>query len=211
MRRTIEATGLRARILFELDRKDFADMRWEELWDAALRIRSLFLATPLPDDLRAALAQPLAARFGEVATVVRSSAPGEDAADASFAGLHESYVNVRGVDDILEHVRLVWASLWSDAALLYRRELGLDPRRSVMAVVVQEIVAGERSGVAFSCHPDNDRQALIEAVHGLNQGLVDGVVEPDRWTLDRRDGALLRTPSGGASRDDDDGGGRRYA
>jgi phosphohistidine swiveling domain-containing protein len=187
----LQATGLGVRILFELERKDFADMRWEELWDAALRIRSLFLTTPLPDELRAALAQPLAARFAEVATVVRSSAPGEDSAGASFAGLHESYVNVRGVDHILEHVKLVWASLWSDAALLYRRELGLDPTRSVMAVVVQEIVAGERSGVAFSCHPENDRQALVEAVHGLNQGLVDGVVEPDRWTLDRRDGALL--------------------
>ena len=187
----LDATGLRARILFELERKDFADMRWEEMWDAALRIRSLFLTTPLPEELRAALAQPLAARFAEVATVVRSSAPGEDSAGASFAGLHESYVNVRGVDAILEHVKLVWASLWSDAALLYRRELGLDPRRSVMAVVVQEIVAGERSGVAFSWHPDDDRRALVEAVHGLNQGLVDGVVEPDRWTLDRRDGAVL--------------------
>ncbi|MCX6374355.1 MAG: PEP-utilizing enzyme [Actinobacteria bacterium] len=187
----LEATGLGVRILFELERKDFAEMRWEELWDAALRIRSLFLTTPLPPDLRAALAQPIAARFAGVATVVRSSAPGEDSAGASFAGLHESYVNVRGVDAILEHVKLVWASLWSDAALLYRRELGLDPTRSVMAVVVQEIVAGERSGVAFSCHPENDTQALLEAVHGLNQGLVDGVVEPDRWTLDRRDGALL--------------------
>ena len=187
----LDATGLRTRILFELERKDFAEMRWEELWDAALRVRSLFLTTPLPEELRAALAQPLAARFAEVATVVRSSAPGEDSAGASFAGLHESYVNVRGVDAVLAHVKLVWASLWSDAALLYRRELGLDPRCSVMAVVVQEIVAGERSGVAFSCHPENDRQALVEAVHGLNQGLVDGVVEPDRWTLDRRDGALL--------------------
>jgi rifampicin phosphotransferase len=187
----LDATGLCTRIAFELDRKDFAEMRWEELWDAALRIRSLFLTTPLPEELCAALAQPLAARFVGVPTVVRSSAPGEDSAGASFAGLHESYVNVRGVDAILEHVKLVWASLWSDAALLYRRELGLDPTRSAMAVVVQEIVAGERSGVAFSRHPENDRQALVEAVHGLNQGLVDGVVEPDRWTLDRLDGAVL--------------------
>ncbi len=187
----LEATGLRARIGFELERKDLADMRWEEMWDTALRIRNLFLTTPLPDDVRAALAEPLAARFAGTPTVVRSSAPGEDSAAASFAGLHESYVNVRGVDAILEHVKLVWASLWSDAALLYRRELGLDPRRSVMAVVVQEIVAGERSGVAFSCHPEDDERALVEAVHGLNQGLVDGVVEPDRWTLDRRDGSLL--------------------
>ena len=121
-------------------------MRWEELWDVALRIRNLFQTTPLPDDLRAALAQPLAARFADAATVVRSSAPGEDSAAASFAGLHESYVNVSGVDSILEHVTLVWASL---SALLYRRELGLDPTRSLMAVVVQQIVCGERSGVAL--------------------------------------------------------------
>lgn len=186
----LDVAELRARISFELERKELADMRWEELWDAALRIRNLFLTTPLPEEVRAALAEPLAARFADAAVVVRSSAPGEDSAAASFAGLHESYVNVRGVDAILEHVKLVWASLWSDAALLYRRELGLDPRRSVMAVVVQEVVAGERSGVAFSCHPDDDRRALVEAVHGLNQGLVDGVVEPDRWTLDRRDGSL---------------------
>ena len=187
----LDATGLRADIAWELERKDPADMRWEELWDAALRIRSRFLATPLPEELRAALAEPLAARFAEHAVVVRSSAPGEDSAGASFAGLHESYVNVRGVEAILEHVRLVWASLWSDAALLYRRELGLDTRRSAMAVVVQEVAAGERSGVAFSRHPDDAERALVEAVHGLNQGLVDGVVEPDRWTLRRRDGAVL--------------------
>ena len=187
----LDATGLRADIAWELERKDPADMRWEELWDAALRIRSRFLATALPDEVRAALAEPLAARFADGAVVVRSSAPGEDSAGASFAGLHESYVNVRGVEAILEHVRLVWASLWSDAALLYRRELGLDTRRSAMAVVVQEVAAGERSGVAFSRHPDDAERALVEAVHGLNQGLVDGVVEPDRWTLSRRDGAVL--------------------
>ncbi len=187
----LEATGLQARIGFELERKDLADMRWEEMWDTALRVRNLFLITPLPEEVRAALAEPLAARFAGVPAVVRSSAPGEDSAGASFAGLHESYVNVRGVDSVLEHVKLVWASLWSDAALLYRRELGLDPRRSVMAVVVQEIVAGERSGVAFSCHPEDQERALVEAVHGLNQGLVDGVVEPDRWTLARGDGSLL--------------------
>jgi len=187
----LRATGLQVRILTELDRKDFADMRWEELWDAALRIRTLFLATPLPAELRAALTEPITARFAEAPAVVRSSAPGEDSAAASFAGLHESYVNVRGVDAVLDHVRLVWASLWSDAALLYRRELGLDVRTSAMAVVVQQIVAGERAGVAFSRHPDDPGRALVEAVHGLNQGLVDGVVEPDRWTLERADGSVV--------------------
>jgi phosphohistidine swiveling domain-containing protein len=182
---------LQTRILFELERKDVADMRWEELWDAALRIRTLFLGARLPPSLREPLAAALGERLAEAAVVVRSSAPGEDSASASFAGLHESYVNVRGLDAVLEHVQLVWASLWSDAALLYRRELGLDPLRSRMAVVVQEIVVGERSGVAFSRHPERDDQALVEAVHGLNQGLVDGTVEPDRWVLERDSGRVL--------------------
>jgi pyruvate,water dikinase len=91
---------------------------------------------------------------------------------------------------------MVWASLWSDAALLYRQELGLDAGRSAMAVVVQEMVAGECSGVAFSRSPTEPSQAVVEAVHGLNQGLVDGDVEPDRWVVDRDRGKVIgHTPA----------------
>lgn len=190
-RRYIAETGLGERILLELGRKRFEDLRWEEMWDAALRIRSMFLNTGLPRPLHEALSQELAQAWGETPVVVRSSALDEDAAGSSFAGLHESYVNVRGLESILDHIRLVWASLWSDAALLYRRELGLDIAKSAMAVLVQELVAGERSGVAFCVDPTDPDRALVEAVHGLNQGLVDGTVEPDRWTLDRRSGTVL--------------------
>jgi pyruvate,water dikinase len=187
----VEATGLAERIPMELGRKRFEEMRWEEMWDAALRIRSLFLRSAMPADLEAALREALADRFEERAAVVRSSAPGEDATATSFAGLHESYVNVRGTAAVLEAVRRVWASLWSDAALLYRRELGLDVETSAMAVLIQEIVPGERSGVAFCRNPNDPSQAVIEAVHGLNEGLVDGRVEPDRWLLDRVSGRLV--------------------
>ncbi len=188
--------GLSERIQLELSRKDFDDMRWEEMWDAALRVRNLFLTTPLPADLSEALLKGLNRHFPKTPVVVRSSAPGEDSAQASFAGLHESYVNVRGPQAILEHVKKVWASLWSDAALLYRRELGLDVASSRMAVAVQEIVTGDRSGVAFSQDPDDPSRALLEAVHGLNQGLVDGTVEPDRWVLERASGRVVsHTPA----------------
>jgi phosphohistidine swiveling domain-containing protein len=129
--------------------------------------------------------------FGEDPVAVRSSAPGEDAAQTSFAGLHESYINVRGAQAILDHVLLVWASLWSDRALLYRQELGLDVEKSAMAVVVQEMVFGQRSGVAFSKNPLEDSQAVIESVYGLNQGLVDGTVEPDQWIVSRSDGRVI--------------------
>jgi pyruvate,water dikinase len=189
-------TGLRERVLLELNRKSFQEMRWEEMWDASLRIRNMFLNTPIPADLTLSLKQAMEGQFQNESVVVRSSAPGEDSSKASFAGLHESYVNVRGVESILEHIRLVWASLWSDGALLYRQELGLDVSRSTMAVVVQEIVVGEKSGVIFGKSPNDDSQAMVEAVHGLNAGLVDGVIEPDRWLLNRGTGEILsHTPA----------------
>ena len=177
-------TGLRERILLELHRKDFKEMRWEEIWDCATRIRHMFLSKPLPDDLTREIRNGIQRRFHDKTVAVRSSAPEEDDARSSFAGLHESFVNVAGAE-IIKHIRLVWASLWSDAALLYRQEIGLDVAKSSMAVVIQETVSGDRSGVVFTRNPNDENQAIVESVYGLNQGLVDGTVEPDRWILDR--------------------------
>ena len=189
--RFVDTSGLRERIQLELNRKAFEAMRWEEIWDSALRIRSMFLQTPLPEDIAQALTQPVEAIFEGQATAVRSSASDEDSAQGSFAGLHESYLNIQGTAAILDHIKLVWASLWSDAALLYRSELGLNPEQSAMAVVVQEIVSGACSGVVFSQNPNDDSEGVIEAVYGLNQGLVDGLVTPDRWQLDRATGNVV--------------------
>ncbi len=192
----IRSTDLGTRIGLEMGRLPLAEMRWEEIWDMALRIRNLFLNTAIPDHLRETLASELESRFTGRAVAVRSSSPQEDRAGSSFAGLHESFVNVRGLDAIFTHIRLVWASLWSDGALLYRKELGMDMQKSAMAVIVQELVAGECSGVAFSRSPDGADHAVVEAVYGLNQGLVDGTIAPDRWTLDRRTGKLIsHTPA----------------
>ncbi|WP_406661679.1 PEP/pyruvate-binding domain-containing protein [Methanolobus sp. ZRKC3] len=196
--RFLDTSTLRGKITMELSRKDVEDMRWEEMWDKSLRIRSHFLNTPIPETLDRQMREQLSKLFSDVPVVVRSSAPGEDSSDTSFAGLHESYVNVRDVDPIMKHIRLVWASLWSDAAFLYREELGLDIEHSSMAVMVQELVAGDVSGIVFSSSPDSDEQMAIEAVHGLNKGLVDGDVEPDRWMVDRESSAIVQyvSPSG---------------
>ncbi|RPJ76687.1 MAG: hypothetical protein EHM15_01570, partial [Desulfobacteraceae bacterium] len=190
-RRFVETTGLAERILLELNRKELRQMRWEEIWDCATRIRNLFLRAPMPAGLAEELEEAVSHRFGERPLAVRSSAPDEDAAASSFAGLHESYLNLRGAAAVLDHTRKVWASLWSDAALLYRQELGLDVARSAMAVAVQAMALGERSGIVFSQDPAQPSQAVVEAVHGLNQGLVDGAVEPDRWVVDRDFGRVL--------------------
>jgi rifampicin phosphotransferase len=187
----VSSTGLRDLMRMELYRKPFDQMRWEEIWDLSLRIRNLFAKTPLPAPLEEQIKAPLARGFSGPPASVRSSAPGEDSSRTSFAGLHDSFVNVRGLQSILEHVRLVWASLWSDRALLYRQELGLDVEKSTMAVVIQEMLFGERSGVVFGMSPVHEKQTALEAVYGLNQGLVDGTVEPDRWILDRPSGKIL--------------------
>ena len=181
-------------------------MRWEELWDAALRIRTCFSPPRCRRPERGADAAArraiqgggrrgalVGARRGLRGRVVRRSA----------RVLRERAWCRRRPR--ARQARVGLALVRRGSALPTR--VGARPQAQRMAGVVQEIVAGERSGVAFSCHPDDDRRALIEAVHGLNQGLVDGVVEPDRWTLDRRDGALL-APRSGASRDDVGGGGR---
>lgn len=183
--------GLRNKIFMEYDRKPFEDMRWEEIWDLSLRIKNMFLKTPFPSEIETALKPLIAHFFRDHPVVVRSSAIGEDSAKYSFAGIHESYVNVTGADSILNHIKLVWASLYSDVAILYRQETGLDVGSSKMAVIIQQFINGQKSGVVFGKSPNSNAQMMIEAVYGLNQGLVDGTVEPDRWVLSRSNGRIL--------------------
>ena len=160
-------------------------MRWEEIWDLSLRIRNHFSRTKMTPELLQAIRPELQRCFGSEAVAVRSSSLQEDSASHSFAGLHESYLNIAGAGNILEYVKKVWASLWSDAAMLYRKELDLDISSSAMAVVVQEFIPGDVSGIAFGRNPLNEEQLVIEAVAGLNDALVDGKTEPDRWILAR--------------------------
>jgi pyruvate,water dikinase len=187
----VDSSHLRGKILMEFHRKPFEQMRWEEMWDVALRIQNLFINSEIPTAIASSLANVMRKSFGDKAVVVRSSAVGEDSVKTSFAGIHESYVNVKGTEEILEHIKLVWASLWSDAAMLYRREIGLDITNSRMGVVVQELVQGEKSGIIFGRSPSDNTTATLEAVYGLNQGLVDGTIEPDRWVISRRNGIVV--------------------
>ncbi len=166
-------------------------MRWEAIWDLSLRIRNLFLRADLTPEMKNLGKEAFSHLSGASHLAVRSSAPGEDSGSFSFAGLHESHVPVRGEDQVREAVVQVWSSLWSDRALLYRRELNLDPLISSMAVLVQECIEGEYSGVAFSIDPTNETRMIIESVPGMNSALVDGSTPPARWVLDRKTGRVL--------------------
>ena len=194
-------------IRMELGRKSLDEMRWEEIWDAALRIRAAFMSQPLSDSLQSTIAEVLSAFDSSTPLAVRSSAIGEDSADRSFAGLHESIIGVRRTNAVRDAVRLVWASLWSDAALLYRKELGLDPARSRMAVLIQEMVDDDRSGVAFARDPREPRteHAIIESVPGPCSLLVDGMVDPDRWEIHRKTRSVIAWRPGQREGSNDDG------
>jgi pyruvate,water dikinase len=194
--RFMDTAGLRDKILMEYYRKKFEDMRWEEIWDVSLRIKNIFLNTSFPFEIYSKITPVINKFFKNKAVVVRSSAIGEDSEKFSYAGIYESYVNIRATNSILKHIKLVWASLFSDAAILYRKETGLDVNSSKMAVVIQEFLNGQKSGITFSKSPDSSSNMMIEVVYGLNQGLVDGTVEPDRWIISRNNGRIISyTPS----------------
>ncbi len=154
------------------------------------------LAAPVPDGLADEIGAALARLGEDAAYAVRSSATAEDLPTASFAGQHDSYLGVVGRDEVVEHVRLVWASLFSEAAVAYRLRQGIAPDAADMAVVVQRMVEPRAAGVLFTADPlsGNRSVAAIDAVRGLADELVSGRVTPD--VLRVRDGAVVeRTPA----------------
>ncbi|MFZ2502226.1 MAG: PEP/pyruvate-binding domain-containing protein [Nocardioides sp.] len=131
----------------------------------------------------------LEARCGveNVPVAVRSSATAEDTPDASFAGEHDTYLWVRGADDVLEKVRQCWVSLFTDRAIAYREEMGYDHPQVEMAVAVQKMVHPKSAGVAYTLDPTNgDRSSVcIDAAWGFGEGVVSGDVTPDNFLVDK--------------------------
>lgn len=184
-RRFEEASGLSAKIPAILDGLDYRNAA--ALKSATSQIESVLAETPLPEEVAeeaAAAYTELASMSGE-ASAVRSSAVGEDGTQASFAGLYESYLNVRGVKAILKAVHACYLSLWSDRAVRYRALRGGGATGESMAVVVMGLVPSDVSGIAFTAHPvtgETDR-VLINASWGLGEAIVSGRVTPDSFTI----------------------------
>ncbi len=132
--------------------------------------------------------QQLGLRIGGTPLVaVRSSATMEDSSATSFAGQHETFLNVSGVEDVLEKTLKCWASLFSVHALHYRSSKEISMEQEAMAVVVQKMVNSKASGVAFTVDPvSGDRsKVVIDAAWGLGEGIVGGFVTPDHFVVDK--------------------------
>ena len=162
---------------------------------ASMAIHKLFLAAEMPEIIRADLLAAYAAlsHEGEVAVAVRSSATTEDLPSASFAGQHESYLNVQGQDALLDAVVACWASLWTARAISYRARHSVDPATLSLAVVVQRLIAADAAGVLFTANPvDGAReQMVINAAWGLGEAIVGGRVTPDTLLVDRASQRIL--------------------
>ena len=134
-------------------------------------------------------------RLGSPPVAVRSSATAEDLPEASFAGQQETFLNVSGTDQLLEAVRRCWASLWTARAISYRAQHQIEPDKISLAVVVQELVDAEASGIVFTADPVTGDDAMIEinAAWGLGEAVVGGQVTPDTITVERASRRIMRT------------------
>jgi len=154
-------------------------------------IRQTLEGAAIPDELTAAVTDALARLGEQAAYAVRSSATAEDLPTASFAGQQDTYLNVVGPAAILQHISRCWASLFTERAVTYRLRNGLDHRLVHMAVVVQQMVFPEASGILFTADPvtGNRKVAAVDAGFGLGEALVSGLVNPDAFKV--RDGEVV--------------------
>jgi rifampicin phosphotransferase len=190
-RRFVAENQLQERILAALQGIDISQPATLEAASAA--IRDLFAGAQTPPDIAGAIATAYTGLAGKDPLVaVRSSATAEDLPEASFAGQQETYLNLSGLEPVLEAVKMCWASLWTGRAIGYRLRQGIHPQGVALAVVVQLLVDAEAAGILFTANPLNGRrdQAMISAAWGLGEAIVGGLVTPDTLIVDKASGAI---------------------
>jgi len=172
----------------------------QDLEEKAKKIREIVVNAEMPeyisDDIKKAYEQLGKDKTGSglfrisepVFVAVRSSATAEDTGDTSFAGQQETFLNMKGIDQVLEAVKKCWASLYTARSLFYRYNNHIKEEDMLIAVVVQKMVNSEKAGVMFTSNPltNNREELVIEAVFGLGEGIVLGMIEPDHFVVDKK-------------------------
>lgn len=163
----------------------------DQIGNISRKIRQIIMEVDIPSDVVKAVAQYLS-QFGEEhAYAVRSSATAEDLPHASFAGQQDTYLNITGVDAILQHISKCWASLFTDRAVIYRMQNGFDHSQVYLSVIVQRMVFPQASGILFTADPitSNRKVLSIDAGFGLGEALVSGLVSADCFKV--QDGQII--------------------
>jgi pyruvate,water dikinase len=184
-RKFINEAGIADRLFKGLE-VDVDDQK--ELMKAEAFAKGLIKGQPMPkviaDEVRKDYETMRRREGGEVFVAVRSSATAEDLPEASFAGQQETFLNVRGADDLLEAVQNCWASLYGARAIYYRVKQKFPHEHVNIAVVVQKMVDADSAGVMFTSHPTTGENIeIIEAAWGLGESVVSGSVSPDNYVV----------------------------
>nr|MBP7411805.1 phosphoenolpyruvate synthase [Methanoculleus sp.] len=185
-RKFLVETGIEETLFRRLERLDVDDNG--ALESVSRDAQDLVLSVEIPDHIREEITDAYA-RMGANGTVVavRSSATAEDLPEASFAGQQETFLNILGDEDLVDAVQRCWASLYGARAVYYRAKQGFDDRSVNIAVVVQELIRSEKSGVMFTSHPvTGEPLTIIEGSWGLGEAVVSGSVSPDNYVFDLR-------------------------
>lgn len=165
----------------------------EKLEEASLKIRHLFAQGEIPGDMLAEIDRAYD-QIGSPEAAVRSSATAEDLPGTSFAGQYDTFLNIKGKDELHQCVKKCWASLWNARALSYRLKQNIDNREMAQGVVVQKLINAEKSGILFTANPVNSRrdQMLLNASWGLGEAIVGGAVTPDQWIVHRKNREIVQ-------------------
>lgn len=185
----LRETDLKQEIEGQLDQVNYDDVSSVER--ASRVIHDLIHDARFPKDIETEILQEFK-KLGAEFVAVRSSATAEDSTVASWAGELETYLNTTK-KNLLGNVKKCWASLFTPRAIVYRNEKGLRDTHVSVAVVIQKMAQSEVAGVTFTVHPvtkDRD-QMIIEACWGLGELIVGGLVTPDSYVIDKRDGTLI--------------------
>ena len=183
-------TGLLDKINGELKTLDVNDVN--KLAETGKKIRTWIIEQELPKDLEQAVRDSFEAMSDgkEIAVAVRSSATAEDLPDASFAGQQETFLNIRGIDNVLIAIKEVFASLYNDRAISYRVHKGFEHEGVALSAAVQRMVRSETgaAGVMFTLDTESgfDQVVFITSSYGLGEMVVQGAVNPDEFYVSKQ-------------------------
>lgn len=189
----IERNNLRDKVLALVKSIDVENN--DRLESESATLREMIKEAVIPDNLKKEIVEAYRRLSGdtEAYVAVRSSATMEDLSDASFAGQQDTFLYVSGEEEVLKCVSTCWASLYNSRVVYYRRKKGLKEEDLSIAVVIQKMIDSDKSGVMFTVNPiTKDKDSIvIEAVWGLGEGIVSGLITPDNYILDKRNNEVI--------------------
>ena len=180
--------------IYQILKESITDVNDPKQYDgASKKIRALMDSTPIPKDIANAVKTAYkelckTLNMKEVSVAVRSSATAEDLPDASFAGQQETYLNIKGADDLIAKIIKCWSSLFTPRAIFYRNEKGFPHDKVLISVGVQKMVNSRAAGVIFTINPvtGDSEELVIEGNYGLGETVVSGAVNPDDFVIDKK-------------------------